>query len=81
MSYLIFIGIFIVVPVIFVIAIYNSLVTLRNQCNEAWSNIDTELQRRYHLIPNLVNTVKGYASHERKLLEQITKMPSWMRDG
>jgi len=57
-----------------VIAMYNGLVSIRNQCDEAWSNVDTELKRRYDLIPNLVNTVKGYASHERELLEQVTAM-------
>ena len=54
-----------------VVALYNGLVSIRNQCDEAWSNIDTELKRRYDLIPNLVNTVKGYASHERELLEEL----------
>ncbi|MCH2112352.1 MAG: LemA family protein [Planctomycetes bacterium] len=57
-----------------VIAMYNGLVSIRNQCDEAWSNVDTELKRRYDLIPNLVSTVKGYASHERELLEQVTAM-------
>ncbi len=50
---------------------YNRLVKARNHCDEAWSNIDTELKRRYDLIPNLVRTVKGYATHERELLTQI----------
>lgn len=52
---------------------YNSLVRLRNHCRESWSNIDTELKRRYDLIPNLVSTVKGYASHERELFERVTQ--------
>ncbi|MBC8405753.1 MAG: LemA family protein [Planctomycetes bacterium] len=56
------------------IGLYNSLVSIRNQCDEAWSNVDTELKRRYDLIPNLVNTVKGYAKHERELLEQVVEM-------
>ena len=60
-------------PIIYVIAAYNRLVKTRNHCDEAWSNIDTELKRRYNLIPNLVNTVKGYAKHERELLEQVTR--------
>jgi len=57
-----------------VIGMYNSLVGLRNQCDESWSDIQTELQRRYNLIPNLVNTVKGYAQHERQLLEEVTRL-------
>jgi LemA protein len=57
-----------------VAAMYNSLVRLRNHCDEAWSNVETELQRRYDLIPNLVSTVKGYAKHERNLLEEVTRL-------
>jgi LemA protein len=53
---------------------YNGLVSIRNQCDEAWSNVDTELKRRYDLIPNLLNTVKGYAKHEKELLEQVTSL-------
>jgi LemA protein len=53
---------------------YNRLVTIKNQCTEAWSNVETELQRRYDLIPNLVQTVKGYAQHEHQLLEEITRL-------
>ena len=49
---------------------YNSLVQSRNRCDESWADIDTELKRRYDLIPNLVNTVQGYAKHEREVLEQ-----------
>jgi LemA protein len=51
--------------------IYNSLVSLRNMLKESWSDVDTELKRRYDLIPNLVETVKGYAAHEREVLEQV----------
>ena len=50
---------------------YNGLVRLNNHCDESWSGIETELKRRYDLIPNLVNTVKGYASHERAVLEGV----------
>ena len=53
--------------------IYNSLIRGRNTCTESWSNVDTELKRRYDLIPNLVETVKGYAKHEREVLEQVTQ--------
>lgn len=54
-----------------VIAIYNSLVRLRVQCDNAWADIDVQLKRRYDLIPNVVETVKGYAGHERKTLEDV----------
>ncbi|NIM05300.1 MAG: LemA family protein, partial [Armatimonadetes bacterium] len=55
-----------------VIVIYNALVRLRVQCDNAWADIDVQLKRRYNLIPNLVETVKGYAGHERKTLEAVT---------
>ncbi|MDQ3813442.1 MAG: LemA family protein [Armatimonadota bacterium] len=55
------------------IAMYNRLVRLRQNVRESWSAIDTELRRRYDLIPNLVETVKGYASHERETLEAVIK--------
>ena len=64
----------ILVLLIFIGATYNSLVKMCNQVGESWSGIDTELQRRYDLIPNLVNTVKGYATHERELLEEVTRL-------
>ena len=53
-------------------AIYNALVKLRNRTKEAWADIDVQLKRRYNLIPNLVNTVKGYAAHEREVFEKVT---------
>lgn len=53
------------------IATYNIFVRLRNQCREAWAGIDTELKRRYDLLPNLVETVKGYARHEQETLRQV----------
>ncbi|MDZ8119557.1 LemA family protein [Pontiella agarivorans] len=59
------------IPVIWAIATYNTLVALRNHISESWSDVDTELQRRYELIPNLVETVKGYARHEQETLEQV----------
>jgi LemA protein len=54
------------------IAIYNGLVRLRNQVKNAWSQIDVQLKRRYDLIPNLIETVKGYMTHERETLESVT---------
>ncbi len=53
-------------------AMYNGLVRMRNHCRESWSDVDTELKRRHDLIPNLVETVKGYARHESSLLERVT---------
>jgi LemA protein len=55
------------------IAVYNGLIRLRNQTDEAWADIDVQLKRRYDLIPNLVETVKGYAKHERELFEKVTQ--------
>jgi len=66
----------IVVVVIAVISIYNSLVRLRNQVKNAWSQIDVQLKRRHDLIPNLMETVKGYMKHERETLENITNARS-----
>lgn len=60
------------VLVLFVVGIYNSLVALRNRVDNAWSQIDVQLRRRYDLIPNLVETVKGYAAHERSVFENVT---------
>jgi LemA protein len=62
----------ILVPSIYVIAVYNRLINLKNLIRNAWHNVDTELKRRYDLIPNLVQTVKGYARHERDVLERVT---------
>ena len=59
--------------VVFVIGLYNRLVTLRQRVREAWSDIDVQLKRRHDLIPNLVETVKGYAAHERGVFENVTK--------
>jgi LemA protein len=63
----------IVLFILWIAFIFNSLVRGRNTCTESWSNVDTELKRRYDLIPNLVETVKGYAKHEREVLEQVTQ--------
>jgi LemA protein len=53
--------------------LYNGLVRAKNACNESWADIDTELRRRYDLIPNLVETVKGYATHERETLDRVVQ--------
>jgi len=58
---------------LWVILSYNSLVHLRNRVEEAWSDIEVQMKRRYDLIPNLVNTVKGYASHESGVFEKVTE--------
>jgi len=70
-----FIIIFLIVlsPVLWFIVTYNYLVRLKNFCRESWSGIDTELKRRYDLIPNLVETVRGYARHERETLERVVE--------
>lgn len=63
----------VLVPALWLIGTYNGLVRLRNHCREAWAGIDTEIKRRYDLIPNLVETVKGYARHEREVLESVVR--------
>ncbi len=77
MNYIIYIilGI-IVVLVLWFIALYNGLIKLKNRVDESWSDIDVQLKRRYDLIPNLVQTVKGYAKHERELFEKVTQARS-----
>ena len=71
---LIVIGVVFFLPIVFVVLTYNTLVALRNHIRDAWGNIDTELKRRYDLIPNLVATVKGYAAHEKDIFEHVTQM-------
>ncbi len=63
----------IVLVALYVILIYNGLVSLKNRVAEAWSDIEVQMKRRYNLIPNLVETVKGYMSHERETLESVTR--------
>jgi len=70
------IGIIVVLLVLFIISMYNSLVRLRNQVDNSWSQIDVQLKRRHDLIPNLVETAKGYMQHERGTFEAITKARS-----
>lgn len=66
----------VVVLAFFVISMYNRLVTLRQRVREAWADIDVQLKRRWDLIPNLVETVKGYAAHERATFEAVTQARS-----
>ena len=68
-----YIIIILILLIIWIVAAYNRLVVLKNRAKEAWSDIDVQLKRRYDLIPNLVETVKGYASHERELFEKVTE--------
>src|SRR3954467_473811 len=68
---IIIVVVLIVLFVIILIAMYNGLVKLRNKVENAWAQIDVELKRRHDLIPNLVETVKGYAAHERETLEAV----------
>ena len=67
------VAIVVIVVVIAVVGIYNRLVRLRNRVEESWSGIDVQLTRRHDLIPNLVETVRGYASHERETFERVTE--------
>lgn len=76
MSTIVIIGIVAALVVVLLVAIYNRLVALRNRIDNAWSQIDVQLKRRYDLIPNLIETVKGYAAHEKQLFENVTKARS-----
>lgn len=68
---LLFILIIIALLIIWLIGLYNGLIKLKNRTDEAWSDIDVQLKRRYDLIPNLIETVKGYAQHEKETLENV----------
>jgi len=61
-------------PVIWWIAVFNRITNLKNTTKESWADIDVELKRRYELVPNLVETVKGYAAHERETLERVVEL-------
>lgn len=76
MPALIITGVILVIVAVFLIAMYNSLIRLKNQTDNAWSQIDVQLKRRHDLIPNLVETAKGYMKHERETFEEITKARS-----
>jgi LemA protein len=64
---------FLLISLIWIVSIYNSLVRLRQHIRDSWSGIDTELRRRYDLIPNLVQTIKGYAAHEKEVFERVVE--------
>ena len=70
---LLIVGIVVAAILIFLIGVYNGLIRLKNRTQEAWSDIDVQLKRRYDLIPNLVETVKGYASHEAQTFEKVVE--------
>lgn len=70
------VGIIIIGLILFVIGLYNSLITLKTLVDEAWSGIDVQLKKRYDLIPNLVETVKGYAKHEKGVFEKVAELRS-----
>jgi len=76
MSILTIIIIILALLVLWVIFSFNTLVRLRNRTKEAWSDIEVQLKRRYNLIPNLVETVKGYAAHEKEVFEKVTEARS-----
>jgi LemA protein len=69
---LIVVGVLVVLALI-VVGLYNKLVRLRNRCENAWAQVDVQLRKRYDLIPNLVEAVKGYAAHERAVFEEVTE--------
>jgi LemA protein len=71
----------VILLVIYVVSLYNSLITLRNRVKNAWSQIDVQLKRRTDLIPNLVETVKGYATHEKSVFENVTKARSGLMNA
>ncbi len=71
--FFLFLGILFVL-IIYAVALYNKFIYQNNLCQEAWSGIDVQLKRRYDLIPNLVNTVKGYAAHESEVLARVTEL-------
>ncbi|HMU42213.1 MAG TPA: LemA family protein [Ignavibacteriaceae bacterium] len=78
--FIVFLGVIFLIAMFFV-SIYNSLVGFRNQVKNAWAQIDVQLKRRHDLIPNLIETVKGYMTHERQIMENITKYRSQAMDA
>ncbi|MFH0875242.1 MAG: LemA family protein [archaeon] len=73
MLWLIILGAVVAVVVLWLVFTYNGLVTIKNEVDNAWAQIDVQLKRRFDLIPNLIESVKGYMKHEKEVLENITK--------
>jgi len=73
MSTSIIVLVVVVVLALGIVGVYNGLIKLKNRVDEAWSDIDVQLKRRHDLIPNLINTVKGYAAHEKEVFEKVTE--------
>lgn len=74
MSWLLIIVVIIIIAIIlYIISLYNKLVDLKNRVQNSWAQVDVQLQRRNDLIPNIVSTVKGYATHEKSTFEQVTR--------
>ncbi len=73
MAFLVFLLVLVGLIILLSVGIYNNLITLRNRAENAWAQVDVQLRRRYDLIPNLVETVKGYAKHEREVFERVTE--------
>ena len=69
-GFVIVLGVFLLL-ILWIAGLYNGLVRAKNTCDESWADVDTELRRRYDLIPNLIETVKGYAAHEKEVLERV----------
>ena len=76
---LIVLAVLLCIPLFYMMVTYNALVAIRNHIRDAWANIDTELKRRYDLIPNLVETAKGYAKHESETLEKVIALRNQCR--
>ena len=73
MGLLLILGVILAIIAVYIIIVYNSLIVLRNRINNAWAQIDVQTKKRYDLVPNLVETVKGYAKHEKTVFEDVTK--------
>jgi LemA protein len=73
MTYLTIILIILAIILLWIVLNFNRLIRLKNRAKEAWSDIEVQLKRRYNLIPNLIETVKGYAAHEKEVLEKVTE--------
>ena len=78
---LVIIGVLFLIFILAFIAIYNSFITLRSRINNAWAQIDVQMKKRYDLVPNLVETVKGYANYEKGVLTEVTKARASMANA